>query len=65
MDYKGKPCKKCGGVILVYSSSGFCRRCWHTGRGGKTFPGSKAQKSAEDAKAMHKQCTSISNQVAQ
>jgi len=44
MNYEGSPCKACGVVIEVYSASGYCRRCWHKRRGGKTFPGSKALK---------------------
>jgi len=47
MNYEGEPCKECGEVITVYSASGYCRKCWHKKRGGKTFPGSKALKSDE------------------
>lgn len=29
MNYQGKPCKQCREIILHYSLSGLCRRCWH------------------------------------
>ena len=44
MNYQGQACKGCGETILVYSTSGYCRECWHKKRGGKTFPGSKSLK---------------------
>ena len=42
-DYRGEFCKKCGEIITVFSTSGYCRRCWHEKRGGKTYPGSKSK----------------------
>ncbi len=50
MDTRGEPCKGCGQIILVYSSSGYCRECWHKRRGGRTFPGSKVKKEATSDK---------------
>ncbi len=50
MNYRGLPCKECGDTIRVYSTSGYCRRCWHQRRGGKTFPGSKTQQEASSVK---------------
>ena len=51
MNYQGEPCKDCGEVIEHYCRSGYCRKCWHKRRGGKSFPGSrvvnKEVKSAE------------------
>ena len=44
MNYQGQPCKGCGEIIQVFSSSGYCRKCFHKKRGGKNYPGSKAVK---------------------
>ena len=41
MNFQGQRCKECLEVITAYSTSGYCRKCWHKRRGGKAFPGSK------------------------
>lgn len=30
LNFQGSPCRKCGQIIKVYSSSGFCRDCFHS-----------------------------------
>jgi len=53
MNYQGELCRECKKEIQVYSASGFCRKCWHEKRGGKTFPGSKEIKEEQnDGKKM-------------
>lgn len=47
MNYEGELCKSCREIITVYCTSGYCRKCWHKRRGGKTFPGSKSLKPGE------------------
>jgi len=52
MDYKGQPCKQCHEIIEVYSTSGYCRKCWHKRRGGKTYPGSRSKKEVSNGEKM-------------
>ena len=31
-NYQGYPCKNCGAIIIVFSSSGYCRKCFFSRR---------------------------------
>lgn len=38
MNYQGQGCRRCGEIILFYSASGYCTRCWHERRGETYHP---------------------------